>query len=89
VKVAVLAAGAVADVEHLLGGHRQGPGGAVELSLLVGVSFALPSDEDAARAQQRAGELGQGRKAADGAGGDHVIGLAVLLRARQVLGTSF
>ena len=85
-QVAVAAAGVGADGEDLLGAHRQGAGGALQLRLLVGVAPPLPGDEHAVLAQQRRGELGERREAADRAGRDRVVGLAArpgreLLRA--------
>ena len=50
--------------------------------LLVGVALALPGDQDAAFAQQRGGQLGEGREAADGAGRHRVVGLAAARRRR-------
>src|SRR5689334_20412691 len=84
-EVAVLAAGIRANVEDLLGLHRQLLACAGELRLLVGVALALPGYEDSVFLQQGGGELGEGREAADGAGRDDVVGLATLA-CGQLLG---
>jgi hypothetical protein len=76
--MAVFAAGAIAHVDHPLGTHRELAGGPGELPLLVGIAFALPSDQDAALAEQWGRKLGESREAAHGAGGDHVVRLSLL-----------
>src|SRR4249920_3242439 len=85
VQVAVLAAGERAYGENLLRLHCQRFGCIGDLSLLVGVALALPGDEDAVFLQEGGGELGEGREAADGAGGDRRVALAALASG-QLLG---
>ena len=58
--MAMLAAGSVADIEDPLRVHGELLGGAFELLLLVGISFALPGDEYAVLLQEGGGELGKG-----------------------------
>ena len=80
------AAGSVADVEDLLGAHGQGLGGALQL-LLSSSGSRLPFQATRTPFGFRSGdgELGQGREAAYGSGGDDVVGLAALA-AGEVLG---
>ena len=66
----MLAAGAVAYVEDLLGAMARDSAARSQLLLLLLVAFALPGDQDAIWLQERGCELGEGREAAHGAGGD-------------------
>src|SRR6186997_1039140 len=86
-EVAMAAAGVGPDGEDPLRLHRQGLGGALELQLLLLVAPALPGDQRAALAEQRRGELGEGREPADRTRRDRVEALPAgaageLLRAR-------
>ena len=78
----MLVAGALPHFEHLARLHGGRGQRAFELSLLFRVAAALPGDERAALAQERRGELGEGRQARDRACGDGVVGLAALGGAR-------
>ena len=82
VEVAVAAAGVGPDGEDPLAAPSPGQSAARSSSSSSSSSRrALPGDQGAALAEQRRGELGEGREAADGAGGDRVEGLACRRRA--------